>query len=84
MQAVMQSMRRILRPDFEPYPNGYRGERVYPTLADYIEVPRLHLQGRWRLQDTLSDQSMLNMVIAYNRSGTVAPRPSVKSKLRTR
>jgi hypothetical protein len=61
-----QSMVRVLHPHYNPLPHGIYGERVYPTLRDYVEVPRLSTYGAWRMKDLLSPETILTLAKRTN------------------
>lgn len=62
-QTYRQSLREVLRPDFKPMIGGHRN---VPLRKDYIIVPRLSTQGEWRVLDMLTDDSVRNVLAAYN------------------
>jgi hypothetical protein len=61
-----QSMVRVLHPHYNPLPHGIYGERVYPTLRDYVEVPRLSTHGTWRIKDLLSPETIMALAKRAN------------------
>lgn len=62
MDRATITYRTVLHPNFNPFPDGNRRNRVEPRLSDYVAVPRLSLRGMWRTDEMLPDSTRLAMV----------------------
>lgn len=61
---MRQSMVRVLHPDFKP--RDRQGNRITPTLADYIEVPRLSTYGTYEVVQMLPMEKLARLAILRN------------------
>lgn len=55
---MKQRMVTVLHPNFNPHPNGLRGDRVFPSLNDYITVPWISTLGTYRVTDLLPTETI--------------------------
>lgn len=68
MNPATMKTRTILRPDFPSTQHLRRGEQApTPTVSDFIQVPRLTLQGVWRVQDLLSTEDTIKLAVLANK-----------------
>jgi hypothetical protein len=57
----------VINPNFNPYPEGVRGTRNYPTMNDYYSLPAISTHGTFRVLDMLSDDAKIALAELTNR-----------------
>lgn len=58
---MKQTMVRVLRDDFKSYDR--RGDRIIPTLNDYVNVPRLSTYGTNSIATMLPMETLAKLAI---------------------
>lgn len=64
---MKQRMVRVIHPNFKPFPNGLRSDRVLPKAHDYVAVPYLSTVGTFRLKEIISPSETLALAKLTNR-----------------
>jgi hypothetical protein len=56
----------VINPNFNPYPEGVRGPRAYPTMNDYYSLPVISTYGTFRVLDMLSADAKIALAELTN------------------